>query len=187
MNRQGIVQGSGIDASLNDTGREQANLFYMKYGNIPFDKVYTSVLKRSIESMEPFLSSGIPHEKLEGLNEIHWGESEGKKFGGKTDSYYKEIIAKWQSGQLDYPLPGGESPNEMGARLSKSLQHIMSKDEERQIIICMHGRAMRALLCVMLRYPLSRMEIFEHTNFSLYQLIHSGNMFRIESFSKRPE
>lgn len=38
-NLKGIVQGSGVDASLNDTGREQAAAFHKAYGNYPFDRV----------------------------------------------------------------------------------------------------------------------------------------------------
>ncbi|HEX9650402.1 MAG TPA: histidine phosphatase family protein [Cyclobacteriaceae bacterium] len=184
QNRQGIVQGSGIDSSLNETGYNQARLFFEKYKDFSFDKVYTSALQRSVQSMELFIDSGVPHEKLAGLNEIHWGESEGKKFGGKNDKYYRELVGKWKSGMLDYPLPGGESPSDLKFRLSKALLYIMSKNDERQVLICMHGRAIRALLCIMLNYPLSRMEIFEHTNFSLYQLLFSGSMFRIETYNE---
>ena len=184
LNRQGIVQGSGIDSSLNETGFNQAMLFYDKYKHFSFDKVYTSALQRSIQSMQPFIKSGVLHEKLSSLNEIHWGESEGKKFGGKNDEYYKDLVGKWKSGMLDFPLPGGESPTDLQLRLSEALNYIMSKKKEQQILICMHGRAIRALLCIMLNYPLTRMEIFEHTNFSLYRLFHSGSMFRIEKYNE---
>ena len=61
-NRQGIVQGSGIDADLNETGRNQAEAFYQKYKDIPFDKVYTSALVRTHQTVEKFIEAGIPHE-----------------------------------------------------------------------------------------------------------------------------
>ncbi|MFW5879460.1 MAG: histidine phosphatase family protein, partial [bacterium] len=48
-NKKGIVQGSGIDASLNDLGRQQAEAFYDAYRNMPFDKIYISDLKRTKE------------------------------------------------------------------------------------------------------------------------------------------
>ena len=46
-NRQGIIQGSGVDSDLNETGRIQAEKFFKAYHHIPFDKVYTSELKRT--------------------------------------------------------------------------------------------------------------------------------------------
>ncbi|HRG79965.1 MAG TPA: histidine phosphatase family protein, partial [Cyclobacteriaceae bacterium] len=47
FNLQGIVQGSGVDSSLNDMGRAQADAFYLTYKDIPFDKIYTSALRRT--------------------------------------------------------------------------------------------------------------------------------------------
>ncbi|MCZ6899539.1 MAG: histidine phosphatase family protein, partial [Bacteroidetes bacterium] len=37
LNRAGVVQGSGVDTSINDFGRRQANEFYEKYKHVPFD------------------------------------------------------------------------------------------------------------------------------------------------------
>ena len=76
-NLRGVVQGSGIDAPLNETGRKQAEAFYQTYKSVSFDKVYTSVLQRSQQSVKKFLADGIPHEAFEGLNEISWGNREG--------------------------------------------------------------------------------------------------------------
>ncbi|HMQ00532.1 MAG TPA: histidine phosphatase family protein, partial [Cyclobacteriaceae bacterium] len=66
FNLKNIVQGSGVDAPLNIKGRRQAALFYEAYKWIQFDKVYTSKLKRSIESVAGFIQDGIPHEELSG-------------------------------------------------------------------------------------------------------------------------
>lgn len=137
--------------------------------------------------MGPFLKMGIAHETLEGLNEIHWGESEGKKFGGENDHHYKDLIGRWQRGELSYPLPGGESPMDLKKRLEESLEYILTRQEEKQILICMHGRAMRALLCIMLNYPLERMEMFHHRNFALYKIIYTGSMFMIEKHNEALE
>jgi probable phosphoglycerate mutase len=48
FNRQGIVQGSGVDSDLNELGRAQAEAFFQSYQNVNFDKVYTSALKEHI-------------------------------------------------------------------------------------------------------------------------------------------
>jgi broad specificity phosphatase PhoE len=69
-NLKGFVQGSGVDSDLNQTGRDQAAKFFEHYKNIPFKKVYTSKLKRSIQSVQSFIDKGIPHEAYEGFNEI---------------------------------------------------------------------------------------------------------------------
>ena len=61
-NKLGIVQGSGVDSDLNETGIEQANAFFEHYKNISFDKIYTSKLKRSQQSVQQFIDLGIPYE-----------------------------------------------------------------------------------------------------------------------------
>ena len=38
FNKQGIVQGSGVDSSLNDEGHAQARKFFEAYHHINFDK-----------------------------------------------------------------------------------------------------------------------------------------------------
>ena len=87
FNVRGIVQGSGVDSSLNDTGRQQAARFFAAYGHVPFDKVYTSALRRTHESVQLFLDLGLRHEVHAGLNEISWGVREGTRItmGADTD------------------------------------------------------------------------------------------------------
>ena len=67
FNLKGIVQGSGVNSSLNKVGRQQANAFFAAYRNVRFDKIYTSELKRTQESVRKFIEKGIPYESLQGL------------------------------------------------------------------------------------------------------------------------
>lgn len=182
-NLKGIVQGSGIDASLNDTGRKQAQMFFDHYKEIPFDKVYTSILKRSIESVQSFIDLGIPHQKLSGLNEINWGYREGIEITPEEDAYYHGVIKSWCDGNTTLRIEGGESPQDVYDRQKLALEHIMEHEDEETILICMHGRAMRIFLCQMLKYPLKCMDKFEHTNLGLYLINHTGSMFQIEHFN----
>ncbi len=182
-NLKGIVQGSGIDASLNDRGREQSLQFFEAYKTVPFDKIYTSNLKRTVESVESFINLGIPHEKLSGLNEINWGTREGVVITPEEDAYYHWVIREWQKGNTTLQIEGGESPQNVFDRQKAALEHIMSHDDEETILICMHGRAMRVLLCQILHYPLHCMDEFEHANLCLYLLNYTGSMFTIERFN----
>ncbi len=182
-NLQGIVQGSGVDSSLNATGLAQSNAFYTKYKNVPFDKVYTSQLQRSIQSVAGFIDDGKPHQAFEGLNEINWGTREGSKITPEEDAYYHQVIKWWQEGKVDFPIEGGESPIDVFNRQKVVMDEILSNKEEECILICMHGRAMRVLLCQLLNYPLHCMDLFEHTNLCLYKLNYTGSMFTVEMFN----
>lgn len=180
FNLQGIVQGSGIDSSLNEKGGAQAFAFYNSYKNVKFDKIYTSRLKRTTESVVNFIQTGIPHESLSGLNEISWGEKEGQKITPEEDEYYHWMLRQWQLGKTGERIVRGESPEDVIIRQKPALDYIIGKENESTILICMHGRAIRILLCHLLHYPLKSMDLFEHQNLCLYVLNYTGSMFSIE-------
>ena len=180
FNRLGIVQGSGVNSSLNDFGLQQSDAFFNTYQHIPFDKVYTSSLRRSIESVRSFLDAGIPHEALTGLNEIGWGKKEGQPITMEEDEYYHFMLDEWGKGNTSLRIEGGESPEDVIERIIPAVNCIMSKEFEKTILVCMHGRAMRILLCHLLRYPLSSMDYFKHANMGLYLLNYSEGMFHLE-------
>lgn len=175
-NRMGIVQGSGIDAPLNEKGQKQAEAFFNRYADIPFDKIYASQLQRSYQTIARFEERGIPVERYEGLNEICWGDYEKQKLDTFGKSYYYGLIESWNAGDITRPIEGGESPLDVAIRQQLVIDLIFSRPEEKCVLICMHGRAMRVLLCTLLGRPLSDMEIFSHHNLGLYHMIvdHEG-------------
>jgi probable phosphoglycerate mutase len=183
LNLRGIVQGSGVDSSLNDTGRAQASAFFEAYKHIPFDKVYTSILKRTQESVERFVAMGFPTEALAGLNEISWGKKEGQPITLEEDAYYHHMLREWQNGNTSLRIEGGESPDEVIVRMKPAVDHILRNEDEKTILICMHGRAIRILLCYLLNYPLKSMDMFEHENSCLYIVNYTGSMFNVELYN----
>jgi broad specificity phosphatase PhoE len=183
FNLQNIVQGSGVDTDLNEYGRRQAQLFFDAYRHIPFDKVYTSVLNRTKQTVQPFIKAGVPTETLAGLNEISWGTKEGHRVTPEEDEYYHHMLRQWQAGNTSMRIEAGESPEDVVKRMKPAIAHIISKTDEKNILICMHGRAIRILLCHLLNYPLRAMDMFEHQNLCLYVLNYSGSMFSVEVYN----
>ncbi len=183
FNLQGIVQGSGVNSSINEKGRLQAQSFFDAYKQVPFDKIYTSALKRTTESVQPFIDQGIPFVQMEGLNEISWGKKEGQPITLEEDAYYNWMLSQWQLGNTQERIEGGESPEDVTRRQDGAINYIMSKTEESTVLICMHGRAIRILLCRLLNYPLRSMDMFEHQNLCLYQLDFTGSMFSVRKYN----
>ncbi len=176
------MQGGGINSDLNALGRAQAQAFHQAFCHIPFDKVYTSILKRSSQSVQQFIDAGIPWETHAGLNEINWGYREGKAITPEEDAYYHSVIRRWQAGEDTLRIDGGESPLDVRQRQQPALDMILARQEEETVLICMHGRAMRILLTTLLHYPLSAMDMFEHHNLCLYKLHFTGHLCRIDLF-----
>lgn len=178
FNRRNIVQGSGVDTELNELGLQQALLFYKKYASHPFGAVYTSALKRSQQSVKGFIDKGLRHISLPNLNEISWGDFEGKLQTEEQKRIYWDTVNLWKSGNLEARIPNGETPLEMQERQKKAAELILN-DDAQHILVCMHGRAMKSFLCLLLNRPLTQMEDFQHTNLCLYHLEYDGLMCRL--------
>lgn len=178
-NLKGIVQGRGINSQLNDTGRSQAEKFFNHYKNVPFDAIYASTLQRTHQTIEPFLSLGLKHEIKEALDEIDWGVFEGVEHDQILEGTYFSIIQSWTSGDLHVKIEGGESPLELQARQMSFIEELRHAEFE-NVLICSHGRAIRALLCGFLGVSLSEMDNFKHNNTCLYKLSVENGVFNLE-------
>lgn len=169
FNLKGVVQGSGIDADINETGRQQGRMFFEAYKDIPFDHVYHTALVRTKQSIQGFLDLGIPVTTLPELNEISWGDYEGTPMTPDESQYYEHMLHQWQLGNLDYAIAGGESPNIVAERMSKGIEKIIN-DPGENVLVCMHGRAMRIFLSLILKKELKNMDNYSHQNLCLYLL-----------------
>lgn len=182
-NLKGVVQGSGIDAPLNETGLSQAKAFFDYYKDIPFDKVYYTGLQRTKQSIQGFLDLGLPSESVPDLNEISWGKYEGVPMTPSEHQYYHYMLHRWSIGDLDYCIDGGESPNQVAIRLKRGMDYIMKQPGD-TILICMHGRAIRILMAVLLRMDLRYMDVFLHQNLGLYLLNrYESGRYMVEKFN----
>jgi broad specificity phosphatase PhoE len=182
-NLKGVVQGSGIDAPLNRNGQRQAQAFFDHYQSVPFEKVFYTGLQRTKQSVQGFLDLGIPYEAVPDLNEISWGRYEGVPMTNEENKYYEHMLERWASGDLDYAIEGGESPNIVAKRLKKGIDYILAQPEK-LVLICMHGRAMRVLISLMLGYNLKYMDTFKHQNLGLYILNQNElGTFTVEKYN----
>ncbi|MEL6134694.1 MAG: histidine phosphatase family protein, partial [Bacteroidota bacterium] len=163
-NRRGIVQGSGVDSSLNDLGRQQANAFFQAYQQLSFDQLYVSELQRTHQTLSPWLSQGYEWEVSSGLNELNWGIHEGVVPTEGQRAEFLQTIAKWQAGHLEEKVTQGESPLEAWNRARPFFESILQDDRPRRLLFCSHGRQLRVILSNLMRLGMTEMERFKHHN-----------------------
>jgi probable phosphoglycerate mutase len=175
-NRLAIVQGSGIDGSLNETGQLQAQAFYLKYQHLPFELVVTSTLQRTHQTVKGFIDKGIPWVQLSAINEMNWGVHEGKSYTTWMEQPYKQAISDWQKGIYETRLEAGESAAELAARLAVFMEWLHGRTEN-NILICSHGRAMRCMMTYFFGLPVSDMEKFSHKNTGVYHFLQDKDGF----------
>ena len=182
LNRLGVVQGSGVDPSLNDEGRRQALRLFSAFPELP-GLVVTSGMRRAIETAAPFAENGVPHLVDERLKEICWGSHEGKVTEAWMREEYSQLMKAWESGDYHARMGGGESALEMAARLWAAWEDLLklavSPTSDGSILVVMHGRALRCLVCLIEGYPLSRMNEFGHANAGYYVLEHRESLWKV--------
>ena len=176
-NRLGIVQGSGVDTSLNETGQWQAQSFYAFYRDQPFDLFVTSALRRAQETLKPFLDgSDVPWVKMPEINEISWGAHEGMPSTAERIGVYRHMIEEWHKGNFDAALPGGETANQLAVRVQFFLDWLATRPEK-HILVCTHGRTLRCMVALMKAQPLQYMEQVPHANTGCYQVRRHNGRF----------
>lgn len=180
FNKLGIVQGSGINSDLNTKGVQQAARFYEYYKEIQFQKIYTSALVRTQQSVLSFIEAGKPYQIFPELNEISWGIFEGKPQNESERLAYWEVVNGWKNGNYQAKIEAGESAAALQTRQIPFVQFLKVQKED-CVLVATHGRAMKSLLCTLLNLPLSEMESFEHSNLCLYIISFDGNTFELIS------
>lgn len=173
-NKERIFQGRGINASINETGKLQAEAACDMLSQYPITKVVTSSLIRTLETAEPLIELKQPEiESFAELDEMDFGEYEGTKI----DDHWGEIknLQKiWEEGKTNHPIPGGESPDEVYERAATKFIEILKNSQDEFIAFYLHGRLIRILLSGLLGIGLPKMQDIQHENGSVNHLIWDG-------------
>jgi probable phosphoglycerate mutase len=160
-------------------GLAQAIKFYEHYKKHDFDYAICSALKRSYQTIEPFITSQmIPHERTALINEISWGIHEGQRGTPEMRDRYLAMVTAWAEGDFDASLPEAESARQLASRLNRFLDYLILLPYQR-ILICTHGRTLRCLLCLMKNQHLREMENYDHANTGLFLSHFDGEKFRL--------
>ena len=144
-NLEGIVQGIGIDMSLNSVGTLQAETlgFNLKQYNIT--EIYSSTMKRANETSEILSKySGAKIFLWPGLEEVHFGDAEGMKSDDARQKY-KDIFEKVDDDvtpDFDISIPNGESVNQNLERVIKALKAIKLVSTQPVVAVVTHGAVM---------------------------------------------
>jgi probable phosphoglycerate mutase len=180
-NRDGIVQGSGIDSVLNETGRAQAQALAERLADTPLDAVYASTLRRAKQTATV---AARPHEPvsktfLRDLEEISWGIFEGEAPSPTRNDAMQAVKDRWRAGEYDHAMQGGESIRDVQARALRAIEHVVAREAGRTVLVVAHGRYLRILLATVLEdYSLADMHRLDHTNTCVNRVEYRKGRFR---------
>ena len=138
------------DIPLNERGRQEAKAIaeVLKYKRI--DAIYTSPLRRSIETAEPtarFFHLGVV--PVEGLIDISYGDWEGLTFN-EVKKRYKDQYKKWEKRPEKVRFPNGETLDEVRERSFCAFKDILNANPGKSILIIPHRVINKVLICASL-------------------------------------
>jgi len=175
FNLQGIVQGRGVNTSLNDTGTTQAQALAARFADQHFDAIYSSPLTRAFQTAS---SVAQGRETLQiktdpDLEEMSWGVFEGKPHNDHLAVTFEEMKQRWHNGDHDFGVEGGESLRQVQTRGLNAIERIVAAEAGKHVLVVAHGRFLRILLASLLKdYGVKRMEELEHANTGVNYLTH---------------
>src|SRR5699024_5930062 len=134
LNKQGRFQGH-IDVPLNEKGKQQAIKLGNYFKNIPIDNIYTSDLKRAIQTaVQISKHHHVPLETEESIRERSYGEWEGISVRevSKQVPNMKSIL---QTGGKF----GVEKEADLQKRLAQFLNQYVLTEQNKTIILVSHA------------------------------------------------
>lgn len=182
-NRKGIIQGGGVDSTLNGQGRAQARALAGRLEPVSVDALYASTLRRAQQTADILAR---PHEPLSrtylrDLSEMDWGVFEGEPPSEERDATMGAIKADWQSGVYDRAVEGGESIRDVQVRAQRALRHILTREAGGTTLVVTHGRYLRVLLATLLdEYGLEHMRDLDHSNTCVNRVVVEDGRARAE-------
>ena len=143
QNRAGLLQGRS-DFPLNEMGREQARrvgAFFREQG-VRFEAVYTSPLRRAVQTAALIAGETVPLRVDERLIEMDYGPYEGMDLRAPAP----EVLA-FVRDFVNVPAPAGmEKLSAVTARLGAFLEQLRPEAEERDILVSTHAIALKGAL-----------------------------------------
>ncbi|AXN47320.1 2,3-bisphosphoglycerate-dependent phosphoglycerate mutase [Mycobacterium marinum] len=134
-------------AELTPTGREQAQAF-ARGGLIRPAMLVHSIATRASQTAEVIAAElAVSAHEVVGIHEVQVGELENR-CDDEAVAEFNAIYKRWHCGELDVPLPGGESANDVLARYVPVLNDLRMRyldDEDRtgDLVVVSHGAAIR--------------------------------------------
>lgn len=146
------------DCEVSEKGRKQLELLAERFRDIPIEAIYSSPLKRTIDTAEAVNKyHNLPIIRDKGLIEINGGVWEGKPWADLPKLYPVEHDL-WQNKMQDFYIADGERMTEVFERVKNAVDKIAAENDGRTIAVVSHGCALRNFLCYAMGKPISALK-----------------------------
>jgi broad specificity phosphatase PhoE len=153
--------GQRIDIELSPAGQAQAVALAVRVDHVRFERIYTSPLVRARETAAIIAQRSPGKPTIEAdprLREMDYGHWEGLTYP-QIDARDREERRAWEADPATIACPGGESGNDVAARVRSFLADLLKAHDaapladpatERPVLAVAHSSLNRILVCVAL-------------------------------------
>ena len=139
-----------IDIELDETGLKQAELLAEYLGQRELEAVYSSPLKRAVQTAEAIARHhGLVVEIAPGLNDMDFGEWQGLSLQ-EVKTRFNELFAAWVSDPHQVRMSSGESLDEVRQRALSVVNQVVDKHEGKVVVLVSHRVVNKVLICALL-------------------------------------
>jgi probable phosphoglycerate mutase len=140
-------------AELTDLGREQARAFARDLPRPPAMIAHSVAVRAAQTAAEISGEVGIEAREFEGIHEVQVGDLEDRN-DDDAIAAFETIYQRWHEGDLDVPMPGGETGNEVLDRYVPVLTQLRMRYLDYDawhgdIVVVSHGAAIRLVSAVL--------------------------------------
>lgn len=128
---------------LTAQGRQQALDLAGSFADVPLVAVYASTALRAQQTAEPVAAGhGLDVSVLDGIHEVGVGELQGRTDKDAAREFF-HTYAAWVAGDLDRPMPGGETAKQVLTRYTEAVSGIRAAHPEGAVLLVSHGAVIR--------------------------------------------
>jgi alpha-ribazole phosphatase len=142
-----------LDVPLSAEGIAQANLTSARLAEEKISAVYSSGLRRAIETAQ-IIAAGLRLDirTIDALGEIDFGDFEGMTYEDIQHQYPREFEC-WMRRPAETQFPHGENFTDLGRRVNGVLDLLLSRHRNESIAIVAHSGVIRFLMGQALSMP----------------------------------
>ncbi|HKI52932.1 MAG TPA: histidine phosphatase family protein [Anaerolineales bacterium] len=142
---------------LNEHGQKQAQALADALAHVPIKAIYSSPLERAMETAKPIAKSiGLKINKEKGLLETNVGDWQGKSLKRLYLLKHWKVVQRAPSRAQ---FPNGESFYECQTRIVSTIDNILSKHKQKDIVACVfHADPIKLAVAHYLGLPLDQFQ-----------------------------
>jgi len=138
-----------IDIELDETGLKQAELLAEYLSHRKLDAVYSSPLRRSLQTAEAIAHHhGLTAEIALGLTDIDFGEWQGLAHE-EVKNRFSQLYEEWMTSPHRIRMPSGESLDDVRRRAMQVVDEVVARHDG-VVILTSHRVVNKVLICALL-------------------------------------